>query len=42
MLKGYNLNEDLAKAFREATMRFPDLLDTIILDDNGLREKYDS
>ena len=38
-LKGYLLNDVLCKAFLEACRRFPHFISSILLDNNGLRDK---
>lgn len=38
-LVGYNLNEAICKAFRNACKKHPDFIRSILLDNNGLKDQ---
>ena len=40
-LKGYKLNMDMCKALRGAMRLFPELIDSMILENNGLKDEVD-
>jgi len=40
-LKGYKLNIDICKAIREAMRLFPELVDSITLENNGIKDEID-
>lgn len=41
-MKGYRLTHELCKAFRDATEMFPELIDTVVLENNGVKDDIGS
>jgi hypothetical protein len=40
-LKGYKVNIGIYKALRDAMHTFPDLIDSMILENNGMKDEVD-
>ena len=41
-LKGYRLTQELCKALRDATEMFPNLIDSVVLENNGIKDEIGS
>jgi len=41
-LKGYRLTQELCKALRDATEMFPNLIDSVVLENNGIKDDISS